>query len=214
MEGWYMKGEVVALGAESSITKVTRWGRTLAVKTRPEKPYLLKDIDSMLRSSRTSREAKALTIARSLGIPTPAVYSVDSKNHTIVMDYIPGQQFKEIAGSVQPDKLRALCREFGRLIAVLHREGIVHGDPTTSNIIVDSDMTLWMIDFGLAEMNASVEMKGVDLHLIRRALETTHWDLQDFMLEHTLAGYTEALGAEADAVLLRMEEIRERGRYH
>ena len=209
-----MKGEVIALGAESSITKVALWGRTLAVKTRSEKPYLLKDIDDMLRSSRTSREAKALTAARSLGIPTPAVYSVDAKNHTIVMDFIAGRQLKELAGSVEPKELQRLCREFGRLIAALHREGIVHGDPTTSNVIVDSDMRLWMIDFGLSEMNASIEMKGVDLHLIRRALETTHWDLQDMMLEHTLAGYSEAIGSEACTILERMEEIRERGRYH
>ncbi len=63
-------------------------------------------------------------------------------------------------------------------------------------------------------MNATVEMKGVDLHLIHRALETTHWDLQEFMLEATIKGYSETLGDESKDILSRMEEIRERGRYH
>ena len=73
---------------------------------------------------------------------------------------------------------------------------------------------MWILDFGLSEMNASTEMKGVDLHLIHRALETTHWDLQETMLDATLEGYVEVLGDTAEPTLSRMKEIRERGRYH
>jgi TP53 regulating kinase-like protein len=91
---------------------------------------------------------------------------------------------------------------------------MVHGDPTTSNLIVSPQNKIWMIDFGLAELNATTEMKGVDLHLIRRALETTHWNLQEEMLENTIEGYVTVLGEESDQILTRMEEIRERGRYH
>jgi len=91
---------------------------------------------------------------------------------------------------------------------------VVHGDPTTSNVIIDSKSKLWLVDFGLSEMNATVEMKGVDLHLIHRALETTHWDLQECMLKATINGYSDTLGEESKEILFRMEEIRERGRYH
>ena len=104
--------------------------------------------------------------------------------------------------------------KFGQSIALLHKGNIVHGDPTTSNLIIDSNSDLWLVDFGLSEMNATVEMKGVDLHLIHRALETTHWDLQENMLEATIKGYSDILGEEAGEVLSRMKEIRERGRYH
>ena len=96
----------------------------------------------------------------------------------------------------------------------MHKGNVVHGDPTTSNVIVDGHSKLWMVDFGLAEYNATVEMKGVDLHLIRRALETTHWEHLDVMLESSLEGYKSVMRKESDDVLLRMEEIRERGRYH
>jgi TP53 regulating kinase-like protein len=130
------------------------------------------------------------------------------------MDYIEGNQLKEIANTASGSQLKESCNQFGRLIAHLHEGGMVHGDPTTSNLVVSPKNKIWMIDFGLAELNATIEMKGVDLHLIRRALETTHWDLQEDMLENTLKGYTAVLEEEAEPILARMEEIRERGRYH
>jgi TP53 regulating kinase-like protein len=206
--------EILARGAESVIYKTEQWGSPLVLKWRQGKPYLLKDIDSHLRKSRTSRECKMLTVSRTLGVPTPAVYSVDLDKHTILMDFIPGTQFKQLAGQISRSDLISLSQEFGRLIALLHEGNVVHGDPTTSNVIIDEQSRLWIIDFGLSEMNATLEMKGVDLHLIHRALETTHWDLQEDMLGATLEGYIDILGNTAEPTLSRMREIRERGRYH
>ncbi len=209
-----LEGEPIAIGAESIISKVELWGQHFALKFRPSKPYLIPEIDKLLRGSRTSRESKGLTIARSLGIPTPTVHTIDLNDFSILMDYISGQQLKQIAGNLSRQHLGTLCNRFGELMAYLHRGGIVHGDPTTSNLLVTPNDKIWMIDFGLSEMNATVEMKGVDLHLIKRALETTHWDIQDEMLSRTLEGYISTLGDESESVLQRMEEIRERGRYH
>ena len=206
--------QVLARGAESIIYKIEQWGIPCVLKWRQSKPYLLKDIDSYLRKSRTSRECKMLTISRTLGVPTPAVYYVDLEQHTILMDFIAGSQFKQLAGQLSRSDLVTLSYEFGRLIALLHEGNVVHGDPTTSNIIVDEKSRLWVVDFGLSEMNATIEMKGVDLHLIHRALETTHWDLQEDMLDATLEGYVAVLGNTAEPTLSRMREIRERGRYH
>jgi TP53 regulating kinase-like protein len=155
-----------------------------------------------------------LTISRSLGVPTPAVYSVDLDRHMIMMDFISGTQFKQLAGQISRADLISLSRGFGKLIALLHEGNVVHGDPTTSNVIVDDKSRMWIVDFGLSEMNATLEMKGVDLHLIHRALETTHWDLQETMLNSTLEGYVDILGRTAEPTLSRMKEIRERGRYH
>lgn len=206
--------EVLTKGAESVIYKIEQWGSPFILKWRQGKSYLLKDIDSQLRKSRTSRECKMLTISRSLGVPTPAVYSVNLDKHMILMDFISGTQFKQLAGQTTPSNLSLLSNRFGQLIALLHEGNVVHGDPTTSNVIVDDQSRIWIVDFGLSEMNATTEMKGVDLHLIHRALETTHWDLQETMLDATLEGYVEVLGKAAEPTLSRMKEIRERGRYH
>ncbi|MFW9961988.1 MAG: Kae1-associated kinase Bud32 [Candidatus Sifarchaeia archaeon] len=206
--------QLLARGAESIIYKIDQWGFPYVLKWRQDKPYLLKDIDSQLRKSRTSKECKMLTISRTLGVPTPAVYAVDLENYTILMDFIPGTQFKQLAGLISLSQLTSHCYGFGRLIALLHQGNVVHGDPTTSNIIVDEKSRLWILDFGLSEMNATLEMKGVDLHLIHRALETTHWNIQEEMLDATIQGYIDVLGNMAEPVLSRMNEIRERGRYH
>jgi TP53 regulating kinase-like protein len=132
----------------------------------------------------------------------------------ILMDFIPGTQFKQLANQIARSNLVSLSHGFGKLIALLHEGNVVHGDPTTSNVIVDDKSRMWLVDFGLSEMNATTEMKGVDLHLIHRALETTHWDNQEAMLDSTLEGYVEILGKTAEPTLSRMKEIRERGRYH
>jgi TP53 regulating kinase-like protein len=130
------------------------------------------------------------------------------------MDYIEGRQLKQMAATLSHPILHELCHKFGQSIALMHRGNVVHGDPTTSNVLIDGKSRLWMVDFGLAEWNATIEMKGVDLHLIRRALETTHWDLQEIMLTGVLEGYVSLLGGDAEPVFSRMEAIRERGRYH
>ncbi|MHA1741536.1 MAG: Kae1-associated kinase Bud32 [Candidatus Thorarchaeota archaeon] len=206
--------EIWALGAESVITRTERWGRPLIVKTRVKKPYLHPEIDEALRRQRTARECRMLSFARRLGVPTPAVYAVDRSTYSITMDLIDGKQLKEFANDMPDSRLETMCFEFGRLLGLLHRGKVVHGDPTTSNVIVDNRGKLWIVDFGLAEWNATIEMMGVDLHLVRRALETTHWDRQTLMLKATIEGYSSIMGNETEEVLSRMDEIRERGRYH
>lgn len=206
--------QIWTIGAESIIFKIKQRDQFFLLKHRPKKMYLLNAIDILLRDLRTSRECKILTEARKLGIPTPTVYAIDKANHTLLLDYIEGRPLREIADTVSIKNLQKMCYKFGSLIALLHQGDIIHGDPTTSNVIVDNKSKLWLVDFGLSEMNATVEMKGVDLHLIQRTFETTHWNLQDIMLEHTLEGYRDKMGDTAKDVLDRMLEIRERGRYH
>jgi TP53 regulating kinase-like protein len=209
-----LKKQLLTLGAESAIYIVEYWGKTLALKWRPIKPYLHNEIDKLLRTSRTSRECKMLTFVRTLGVPTPAVHFVDISHHIIVMDFIEGQQLKQLVGVSSKKRITSLCYEFGKLLGIMHLSDVVHGDPTTSNVVVDTQSKMWLVDFGLAEKNATIEMKGVDLHLLRHTYETTHWDLQETMLESTMDGYIEISGDAAEPVLARADEIRERGRYH
>jgi TP53 regulating kinase-like protein len=202
------------IGAESTIYRLEQWGNTILLKHRPQKLYLLQEIDEFLRTSRTSRESKMLTVARSLGVPTPTVYWVDVHRHSIAMEFLQGKQLKQTVDEISVDRLQEITSEFGRLIGLLHNGGVVHGDPTTSNVIVNQKGKMWLVDFGLAEMNATVEMKGVDLHLMRRAFETTHWDFEATLWDAALEGYKTIHTEETDSVLARVEEIRERGRYH
>ena len=94
----------------------------------------------------------------------------------------------------------------------MHSAGIIHGDLTTSNII-RSGSSVVFVDFGLAELTRDYEKRGVDLHLMKRMLTSTHFRHADELFAAFEEGYRAIMGAEADDVLCRMEEIERRGRY-
>lgn len=62
----------------------------------------------------------------------------------------------------------------------MHDAAVVHGDLTTSNILVkdapgtEAGFEIVLIDFGLAAMQPNVEDKAVDLYVLERAFTSTH----------------------------------------
>ncbi|MDD1658162.1 MAG: Kae1-associated serine/threonine protein kinase, partial [Methanomicrobiales archaeon] len=91
-----------------------------------------------------------------------------------------------------------------------HRAGIIHGDLTTSNMVVSRDQ-IALIDFGLSAVSEEVEARGVDLHVLFQTLRSTTAD-HALLRSAFLEGYGEMLPA-ADEVLAREQEIEKRGRY-
>ncbi len=70
-----------------------------------------------------------------------------------------------------------LAQEVGKAIAIMHDSEIVHGDLTTSNILLrsnDRKLDIVLIDFGLGSMKPSIEEKAVDLYVLERAFISTH----------------------------------------
>lgn len=66
-----------------------------------------------------------------------------------------------------------MIRQMGGIIQRLHGYNIIHGDLTTSNMIV-RDEQIWLIDFGLAYQKNAAEDKAVDLYVLERAFVSTH----------------------------------------
>lgn len=185
----------------------------VVVKHRISKRYRILEIDKQLRESRTALESKLFADAKRAGVPTPLVYEVDRVGMRIVMEFVRGQQVKLVLEELRPKARQNLCRLIGRQVARLHRAGIVHGDLTTSNMILNDDGEVYFVDFGLGEYNPSVEARGVDLHLLRRALQSIHFRITDEAYRAVLSGYQREFGRGADKVIKRAEEIERRGRY-
>jgi TP53 regulating kinase-like protein len=183
------------------------------VKYRIKKSYRVSELDEQLRSSRTALEAKLFADAKLVGIPTPIVYEVDRVGMRIVMEFVDGRQVKLILDKLRPGARRRLCDVIGRQVARLHRAGIIHGDLTTSNMILTRDGKVYFVDFGLGEYNPSLEARGVDLHLLKRALQSIHFKVTDEAYRAVIAGYTREFGKGAREVIKRVEEIDKRGRY-
>jgi Kae1-associated kinase Bud32 len=203
---------LIKKGAEAELYKGKWQGFDVVFKRRIKKPYRNPDLDSYIRISRTSLEAKLLSESRRLHIPTPIVYFVDMQNTEIIMSYIPGIPLKKLINSMGQDSIKSFFTTVGYLVGQLHRGGIVHGDLTTSNMIV-KDGNVFFIDFGLGEHTLNLEARGVDIHLMRRTLESSHHEVSKIAYDSFIAGYSKAMGDRTREVLKRVSEIRRRGRY-
>lgn len=188
-------------------------GGMVVVKHRIPKRYRIAEIDRQLREARTALESKLFADAKRAGVPTPLVYEVDRVRTRIVMEFIEGRQVKLVLDKLKPEARRKLCKLIGRQVARLHHAGIVHGDLTTSNMILTHNGKVYFVDFGLGEYNPSIEARGVDLHLLRRALQSIHFRVTDEAYRAVLSGYRREFGEGAEEVVRRAEEIERRGRY-
>ncbi len=192
--------ESIAQGAEAVLSK----DRGTIVKERVSKTYRLPQLDESLRKFRTRREAKILGRLEEMNFPAPHLKEWSDQRMSLVMDFIPGETMRDVLkqGDV------SLVREMGRQIGTLHTKNIVHGDLTTSNMIKHNGVSF--IDFGLSSFSEKVEDKAVDLFLLQRALESTHYELPSLFNE-VMEGYKER-NPDAVAVLERLKEVQKRGR--
>lgn len=172
------------------------------IKKRICKGYRTPALDYDLRVRRTIHEAKLLHEAK-LYVNTPTLYEVNTKECIIIMEYIEGVRAKE-------GLTTEIAVAIGESIAWLHQGGIVHGDITTSNIIV-RDNTVYFIDFGLGEFTTEVEPQAVDLHLLKQTLKSTHHEEWRPLWEKVITGYN--VKENADIIITRIRDIEKRGRY-
>jgi Kae1-associated kinase Bud32 len=107
-----------------------------------------------------------------------------------------------------------LCLDLGRQIALLHARDVVHGDLTTSNVLVEKaktkNPTLAFIDFGLSQISSKLEDKAVDLVNLKKTFIATHSDFPEGW-ELIQRGYLENGGKEA--VLKQVKQVESRIRY-
>lgn len=119
-----------------------------------------------------------------------------------------------------------LMRRIGDAVGRLHKTGVVHGDLTTSNMMLrptrggreeggcgrdkipDGDIVL--IDFGLATQSTSEEDRAVDLYVLERAFGSTH-PRAESLFDEVLEGYR-ATFKQAGQALKKLEDVRMRGR--
>ncbi len=113
---------------------------------------------------------------RRAGVQTPTVYMIDQIKYYIYMERIIGQTIKEFLRDSTKTEEEKICvsKTIGDIIGKMHNADIVHGDLTTSNIMISNENQLYLIDFGLGMMKPSVEDKGVDLYVLERAFYSTH----------------------------------------
>jgi len=203
--------EILYRGAESILYKDVFEDQEVLVKDRIKKGYRIDQIDKELRKTRTRKEVKLLTDARKIGVMTPKILHVDETKSKIIMEFISGERIKELLFTADKKTIEKCCFEIGKTIGKLHSAGIVHGDLTTSNMIL-KDEKMYFIDFSLGEFSKRIEDQGVDLNLLLEALKSTHFKILKICWDNILKGYKQEY-IRAEEVLMKIDEIEKRGRY-
>jgi len=205
---------LIKKGAEANLYLEDWHSRKVILKRRLSKQYRIPEIDEKIRSQRTVHEPQVIHKAKEAGVPTPTIYMIDVPDATIIMEFIEGKQIKQILGNLSPSERRNLCRHIGNLIGRLHYHGIIHGDLTTSNMILTPNGKIVFVDFGLSEHSTELETRGVDLHLMKRALQSSHFKYAEECFVAVIKGYSEFIGRDAaEDVIGKIREIEKRGRY-
>ncbi len=174
------------------------------IKKRTEKKYRNKILDLKLRISRTKSEAKILEKSKEIGIAVPEI--IHKGKTELELEFLNGSILKEII-----ENKVSLCDQIGKNIAKLHEKGIIHGDLTTSNMIL-KDEKVYFIDFGLGFFSDRIEDKAVDLHLLKQVLESTHPKIAEKAFSRISENYIKNY-ERGKEVVKRLEKIEQRGRY-
>ncbi|MBU2590321.1 MAG: Kae1-associated serine/threonine protein kinase [Nanoarchaeota archaeon] len=195
----------IAQGAEAII-----WLKdNKIIKERIEKKYRHIDIDKRIRQKTTRFEARLLEKAREI-IPVPKVLKSCDKAMIIEMEFIEGKKLRDEIDKMSSKERQDIFQRVGKKVAKLHNNNIIHGDLTTSNMLIREK--IYFIDFGLGFISQKVEDKAVDLHLLHRALESKHYKHFEELFNAVMEGYKEEI-KDFKEIEKRLEKVKKRGRY-
>ena len=198
-----MEEKIISQGAEAQILLE----KDVIKKRRIKKSYRLPILDEKIRKQRTKRECNLLEKASKL-IPVPNV--IKTSSYEIDMQFINGKKLSEHLDKLENKE--NISKEIGKQIAKLHDNNIIHGDLTTSNMILENKTNkLFFIDFGLGFTSNRAEDKAVDLHLIKEALEAKHFNMANECFKAILEGYKTSKNFQQ--VIERLKKVESRGRY-
>jgi TP53 regulating kinase-like protein len=220
---------LITQGAEGRLYKTTYLLPNLpcALKYRPPKPWRHPILDQRLTRHRILSEARILAKCRRDGLRVPAVYAIDESAGWLMLEWIHGAPVRvgvnkslgnRTEGIEHDEQLKGLMRRVGEAVGKMHKIGIVHGDLTTSNMMLsppeDSqdalDGEIVIIDLGLASGSTSDEDRAVDLYVLERAFGSTH-PRAECIFGELLEAYGKSF-KQASIVLKKLEEVRMRGR--
>ena len=183
------------------------------IKERIKKPYRLTEIDEKLRKQRTKTEASLLREAARAGVNVPKI--LQESDFTLVLEKINGKMIKDM---LDKNNMPEICKGIGQSVAKLHSFDIIHGDLTTSNmIIIENEMTvnpfqLYLIDFGLGFRSQKAEDKATDLHVLKEALEAKHHRFFNELWSSVILSYKKN-SKFSSLTLKQLEKVESRGRY-
>uniref|UniRef100_A0A383W378 non-specific serine/threonine protein kinase n=1 Tax=Tetradesmus obliquus TaxID=3088 RepID=A0A383W378_TETOB len=185
-------------------------GRPCVIKESSSRPYRHDCFRASSRKlpagGRLKQEVRSMCRLRKLGLRVPALYYVDAGSSCIYMERVQGTSLQQLLAQHSSD-VSGLCAELaavGRLLAVMHDSGVVHGDLTASKLLVQQQQqqqqqegaSVVLLDLGLSISSSYPEDKGVDLLLLLQ--DMTQQQQQQQQQDAAAGGDSEASVAQQD----------------
>ncbi len=153
--GRYALRERVGVGGMGEVWSAndTLLARTVAVKIRHPRT-----VDEVVYEQRFREEAMHTAGLSHLNIATLFDFGEDQGLSYLVMELVRGitlQQLLEHEGAQPPGRVRSVIGQAAMALSVAHEAGIVHRDVKPANIMVTSDGTVKLTDFGIARSSDS-----------------------------------------------------------
>jgi len=219
-----MSQTIIQQAAEAIIIK----DNNCIIKRRIAKGYRIKEIDEKLIARRTRAEAKIMEKLQNI-VNVPKIIKADEKTKEIIMEFIEGKKLSENLDNSNLEQQKQIMQKLAEEIAKLHNENMIHGDLTTSNMILKENTcnktnettktnennppqknNIFLIDFGLSFHSKKIEDKAVDLHLLKQALESRHFQNWHVLFNSFLLAYNPK---DKTQILKQLEKVELRGRY-
>ena len=138
----------------------------LAFDTILKRPVAVKVLkgdmtDDPVALERFKREANAST---KLSHPNAVdIYDVgeDGNSHYIVMEYVKGHTLKQLLkrrGALPPREAVWIMRQLASALLEAHKNGIIHRDIKSQNVLIKDDGTVKLADFGIAVVNNAMQI--------------------------------------------------------
>jgi Kae1-associated kinase Bud32 len=134
--------QLIQQGAEAKILLNEK--ENFIIKDRISKSYRIPELDNKIRKGRTKAETKLLIKASEI-ISAPKPLST-SNIYQIPIPFIKGQKLSEYLNEFPLEKQKQIMKKIGESVAKLHKADIIHGDLTTSNMILVEDKDKYVIN--------------------------------------------------------------------
>ncbi|OYT34205.1 MAG: Kae1-associated kinase Bud32 [Candidatus Aenigmarchaeota archaeon ex4484_52] len=203
------------IGAEADIINTKFNNKKYIIKKRIQKKYRVAELDEKIRKCRTKKEAKILQLCFQKKIPVPVVFVKDK--YSLLIEFIKGITLKEfLEKSKEITKIKYILKKCGFFIAQMHKTNIVHGDLTSTNIIVKKEgkeLIPYFIDFGFGQITLKIELKAMDIYLFEKIFIADFPDLKKHLQIFEEEYFENLPDVEAKQIKKRLLKIQKRGRY-
>ena len=208
------KNEEINETKKTTKTKIKKY----ILKERIKKNYRHKKLDEKIINFRTKREYKILKKLEEItekqkeknnekNVFFPKAIKIEKNK--ITLQYIEGKEYNKIIKKLTLKEKNKIIKEIAKKIFLMHKKNIIHSDITPKNILLDKNLKVYFIDFGLSFFSERIEDKVYDLYMTK---ETFSEEFYNKLLKEYKKMYKKTFPEKIKLLEERIIRVEKRGK--